>query len=167
MDKSIIKKVQQAMEADEDMQKEFAAYDDMDAVKFDFGEILEPWMIPSVMTDGSEALKVLANIFDTHSPRINILPFNEADKERAERLERWAEFHVQRINNRSGKSPFRKIAHMSGKYNRVLAQVETEHQAVARAHVRPHPAQESIGLSISEVTQIAAQEQRHLAAVGL
>jgi hypothetical protein len=124
MDYKTIEKIQEAIEADSDNQTDFQAYDDMDAVKFDFGDLLEDWMVPRVSTDGSEALKVLANIFDTHNPRINVLPFGEADKERAERAERWAEYHVMKINQRAGVSPFRKMAHMAGKYNRISAQVD-------------------------------------------
>lgn len=124
MDYKIIEKIQGAIEADEENQEDFAAYDDMDEVKYDFGDLLEEWMVPRIATDGQETLKALGNIFDTHSPRINILPFGEADKERAERAERWAEYHIMKINQRAGASPFRKIPHMAGKYNRICAQVD-------------------------------------------
>jgi methionine-rich copper-binding protein CopC len=96
----------------------------MDAVRFDFGDMLEPWMIPSISTEPTNALKVLSNIFDTHNPKVRITPFGEADKERAELAERWVEFHFAKINQRAGKSPLRQLPHFSGKYGRVALQVD-------------------------------------------
>lgn len=124
MDKKTIKDIQARMELDEVNQKDFAAYDDMDDVKFDFQNYLEDWMIPRISTEAHETLKVLGNIFDTHDPRINILPFGEADKESTEKKERWAEYHLKRIGMRGGVSPLRKIPHSAGKYGRVTLQVD-------------------------------------------
>ena len=124
MDKKIIEKIQTAMELDEKKQDDFAAYDDMDEVKYDFGDMLEPWMIPSIATEPTIALKTLANTFDTHNPKVRVTPFGEADKERAELLERWVEFHFAKINQRAGHSPTRKIPHQIGKYGRVALQVD-------------------------------------------
>ena len=119
-----IEKIQAAMDADEEKQFDFAAYDDIDAVRYEFGDMLEPWMIKRVSTDGQEALKVLENIFDTHNPKVRITPFGEEDKERAEKAERWAEYHLSRINQRMGASPIRKLPHMAGKYGRIAGQVD-------------------------------------------
>lgn len=124
MDKKTIEDIQARMELDEANQKDFAAYDDMDSVKFDFQGYLEDWMVPRISTEAHEALKVLGNIFDTHDPRINILPFGEADKESTEKKERWAEYHLKRIGMRGGVSPLRKIPHSAGKYGRVTLQVD-------------------------------------------
>lgn len=124
MQTKTIEMIQSAMSADEENQKDFRAYDDMDNVRFDFGDLLESWMIPSVSTDGMESLKVLANIFDTYNPTINVVPFGEGDSERAEKSERWAEYQVMKINQRASASPFRKLPHMAGKYNRIVAQVD-------------------------------------------
>ncbi len=124
MKQKTIEMIQEAMEADEENQNDFAAYDDMDAVKYDFGDMLEDWMIPSVSTEPSNALKVLANIFDTHNPKVRITPFGEADKERAEKAERWVEYHFAKINQRAGKSPIRRLPHIAGKYGRVALQVD-------------------------------------------
>lgn len=124
MQTKTIEMIQSAIEADTENQKDFRAYDDMDNVRFNFGDLLEDWMIPSISTDGMESLKVLANIFDTYNPTINVVPFGEADSERAERAERWAEYQVMKINQRASASPFRKLPHMAGKFNRIAAQVD-------------------------------------------
>ena len=91
MERKTIEMIQKAMKLDRKNQQDFIAYDDMDAVEFDFGQMLEPWMVKRISTDAKEALKVLGNIFDTHNPKVRITPFGEADKERAEQSERWAE----------------------------------------------------------------------------
>lgn len=124
MDKKIIEAVQKQMELDEKNQEDFAAYDDIDDVKYDFGDMLEPWMIPSVSTDGAVALKVLENIFQTQNPHVNVMPYLEADKGRAERLEQWFEFHLAKMGQRGGKSPLSQLTRMSGKYGRILFQVD-------------------------------------------
>lgn len=124
MDISTINKIQKAIILDEEIQEDFAAYDDMDAVHYNFGDILEEWMIPSISTEPMNALKVLANIFDTHNPKIRVTPFGEADKERAEKVERWVEYHLAKINQRAGKSPLRQLPHNAGKYGRVALQVD-------------------------------------------
>ncbi len=124
MDIKTIEKIQAAIEADEENQTDFAAYDDIDAVRYEFGDMLEPWMIKRVSTDGTEALKVLENIFDTHNPKVRVTPFGEEDKDRAEKAERWAEYHLSRINQRMGASPIRQLPHMGGKYGRIAGQVD-------------------------------------------
>lgn len=124
MERKTIEMIQKAMKLDRKNQQDFIAYDDMDAVEFDFGQMLEPWMVKRISTDAKEALKVLGNIFDTHNPKVRITPFGEADKERAEQAERWAEYHLTKINQRAGKSPIRQLPHMAGKYGRICAQVD-------------------------------------------
>lgn len=124
MDKKVIEDIQARITLDADNQEDFAAYDDMDDVKFNFEGYLQTWMIPRIATEAHEALKVLGNIFDTHDPRINILPFGEADKDSTEKKERWAEYHLKRIGMRGGVSPLRKIPHSAGKYGRVALQVD-------------------------------------------
>ena len=124
MNRKTIEKIQKAMTLDKANQQDFIAYDDMDAVQFDFGQMLEPWMVKRISTAAQEALKVLGNIFDTHNPKVRITPFGEADQERAEVAERWAEYHLAKINQRAGKSPIRQMPHMAGKYGRICAQVD-------------------------------------------
>lgn len=124
MDNKVIEDIQARMALDEETQEDFAAYDDMDAIKFDFEGYLQPWMIERKSTEAHEALKVLGNIFDTHSPRINILPFGEADKDSSEKKERWAEYHLAKIGDRGGVNPLRQIPHAAGKYGRVALQVD-------------------------------------------
>ena len=124
MDDKLIKQIQKAMTLDKANQEDFVAYDDMDAVRFNFGAMLEPWMVKRVSTAAQEALKVLGNIFDTHNPKVRITPFGDADRERAELAERWAEYHLVKINQRAGKSPIRQLPHTAGKYGRICAQVD-------------------------------------------
>lgn len=124
MDKKVIEMIQTAIEADSQNQEDFQAYDDMDNIVYDFGDKLEKWMIPSVSTEPHTALKVLDNIFDSHNPRVNILPFGEADKDRAEKMERWLDWQFSKISQRTGKSPIRQMSHMAGKYGRIALQVD-------------------------------------------
>jgi len=124
MDKKVIEKIQGLMALDSENQKDFAAYDDMDDVKFDFKDMLKPWMVPSISTAPTVALKTLANFFDMTKPRPRVTPFGEADKERAERAERWLEYHFKKINQRGGKSPVRQMPYHAGKYGRICAQVD-------------------------------------------
>lgn len=124
MDKKVIEAIQTAISEDESNQDDFVAYDDMDAVKYDFGDMLEDWMIPAISTEPMNALKILANIFDSHNPKVRITPFGEADKERADNIKWWMEYQFARINQRAGKSPLRALPHMAGKYGRVALQVD-------------------------------------------
>lgn len=124
MDTKTIEKIQAWMSLDSENQKDFAAYDDMDDVKFDFKDMLKPWMVPSISTAPTVALKTLANFFDMTKPRPRVIPFGEADKERAERAERWLEYHFKKINQRGGKSPVRQMPYHAGKYGRICAQVD-------------------------------------------
>ncbi len=124
MDKKVIEKIQGMMALDADNQNDFIAYDDMDDVKFDFKDMLKPWMVPSISTAPTVALKTLANFFDMTKPRPRVTPFGEADKVRAEKAERWLEYHFKKINQRGGKSPIRQMPYHAGKYGRICAQVD-------------------------------------------
>jgi len=124
MDKKVIEKIQGLMVLDAENQNDFIAYEDMDNVKFDFKDMLKPWMVPSVSTAPAVALKTLANFFDMQKPRVRVVPFGKADVERAERAERWVEYHFGKINQRGGKSPIRQMPHLAGKYGRICMQVD-------------------------------------------
>lgn len=124
MDKKVIEKIQGLMALDADNQKDFVAYEDMDDVKFDFKSVLKPWAVPSISTGPTIALKTMANFFDMQKPRVRVVPFGQADVDRAERAERWIEYHFAKINQRGGKSPIRQLPHYAGKYGRICMQVD-------------------------------------------
>jgi hypothetical protein len=86
--------------------------------------MLKPWMVPSISTAPAVALKTLANFFDMQKPRPRVTPFGEADRVRAERAERWLEYHFAKINQRGGRSPIRQLPYFAGKYGRICMQVD-------------------------------------------
>jgi len=126
MKSETIEAIQGAIEADEEMQGYFKAYDDIDNLKWDLpaGWDVQDFIRKRVSTDGHDALRSLANLFDTHNPKWEIMPRGEAERDRAEEKERWLEWHMKRANQIGEKSPFRKALHNAGKYNRVILQVD-------------------------------------------
>lgn len=126
MDTEIIEAIQGAVEGDEETQKYYAAYDDIDNLKWNLpkGWETKDYIRKRVSTEGHDDLRSLANIFDTHNPKWEILPRGEQDREHAEQQERWVEWMMKRANQIGEKSPFRKALHNAGKYNRVILQVD-------------------------------------------
>jgi len=126
VEKKLVEAVQNAIENDKDNQIYFKAYDDIDNLNWALprGWESKDWIRKRVSTDGHDALRSLASLFDTHNPKWEILPRGEADKDAAEELETWLEWHMKRANQIGEKSPFRKALHNAGKYNRVVLQVD-------------------------------------------
>ncbi len=126
MEQSIIESVQGAIETDEEKQGYFQAYDDIDQLRWELpnGWEAKDWIRKRVSTIGHDGLKSLDSLFDTHSPKFEILPRTEVDKDNAEEQETWLEWHMQRANQIGGGSPFRQSLHSSGKYSRVILQVD-------------------------------------------
>lgn len=125
MDKKILEQVQDRVEEDEDNQKLFAAYDAMDNMDWELpAPMVKDWVRKRVSTDPHDALKTMANIFDTYNPKWEILPLGEADMDRAERLTAWLEYHMAKANQAGERSPFRKALHNAGKFNRVILEVD-------------------------------------------
>ena len=126
MEQSIIESVQAAIEADEESQGYFQAYDDIDQLRWELpnGWEAKDYIRKRVSTIGHDGLKSLDSLFDTHNPKFEILPRTEADKDNAEEMEVWLEWHMKRANQISDKSPFRQALHSCGKYSRVILQVD-------------------------------------------
>ena len=126
MEQSIIESVQGAIETDEESQGYFQAYDDIDQLRWELpnGWEAKDYIRKRVSTIGHDGLKSLDSLFDTHNPKFEILPRTEADKDNAEELEVWLEWHMKRANQIGDKSPFRQALHSSGKYSRVILQVD-------------------------------------------
>lgn len=126
MDTDIIWSIQSAIENDSETQENFRAYDDIDSLKWGLPEGWETkdYIRKRVSTEGHDDLKSLANIFDTHNPKWEILPRGAADADNAEEQERWLEWHMKRANQIGEVSPFRQALHNAGKYNRVILQVD-------------------------------------------
>lgn len=125
MDKKILEQVQARVEEDEDAQKLFQAFDDMDNMVWKPpSSLMKDWVRIRISTDPHDALKTMTNIFDTYNPKWEILPLGEADMDRAEKLTVWLEYHMQKANMVGEGSPFRKGLHNSGKFNRVIYEVD-------------------------------------------
>ena len=126
MEQSIIESVQGAIETDEESQGYFQAYDDIDQLRWELpnGWEAKDYIRKRVSTIGHDGLKSLDSLFDTHNPKFEILPRTEADKDNAEEMEVWLEWHMKRANQIGDKSPFRQALHSSGKYSRVILQVD-------------------------------------------
>ena len=125
MDNKILEEVQARVEADEDNQELFKAYDDMDCMVWEPpSNLLKDWVRIRINSSAHDALKQMSNIFDTHNPKWEILPLGEADADRAEELETWLEFHASKANLNGEKSPFRQGLYNSGKFNRVIYEVD-------------------------------------------
>jgi len=126
VEQSIIESVQGAIETDEEKQGYFQAYDDIDELRWELpnGWEAKDWIRKRISTIGHDGLKSLDSLFDTHQPKFEILPRTEADKDNAEEQETWLEWHMQRANQIGGGSPFRQSLHSSGKYSRVILQVD-------------------------------------------
>jgi len=126
MDTTIIQSIQEAIENDEENQKFFQAYDDIDNLVWQLpaGWETKDYIRTRISTDGHDALRGLGSLFDTHNPKWEILPRGAADKDNAEEQERWLEWMMKRANQVGEKSPFRTALHHAGKYNRVILQVD-------------------------------------------
>lgn len=125
MDNKTFERVQARVEEDKERQDLFCAYNDMDVMKWTPpSSLLKDWVRIRVNTEAHDALKTMANIFDTYNPKWDIMPLGESDTERADSLEVWLEYHMQKANQNGAGSPFRKGLHNSGKYNRVIYHVD-------------------------------------------
>jgi hypothetical protein len=124
--KEILEKIQERVEYDKEQQDLFIAYDDMDNMVWALpdGLVAKDWVRKRVNTSAHDAIKQMSNIFDTHNPKWEILPLGEEDGDRAEELETWLEFHAAKANKNGEFSPFRQGLYNSGKFNRVIYEVD-------------------------------------------
>jgi len=125
MDAKTFSKIRRRMKLDKDRNADFAAYDDMDDVSWEFPFRLRTWERKQVSTAPHDALKTAYNIFDTNQPKWEILPYyGPKDKDKAEERERWLEWNMMQANQHGDGEPFRKVLHHSSKYNMIAAQLE-------------------------------------------
>ena len=124
MDKKFVEQIKSQMEADEDRNEEFTAYDDIDNMKWKPPEGLRlDWMRVSIDSSGHDALKMGCNIFNTHKPNWTILPRSETDRANAKNQEQWLEWQMSRMNNRSSE-PFRESLEHALKYGMVAGRLD-------------------------------------------
>ena len=73
MEQSIIESVQAAIEADEESQGYFQAYDDIDQLRWELpnGWEAKDYIRKRVSTIGHDGLKSLDSLFDTHNPKFD------------------------------------------------------------------------------------------------
>lgn len=126
MEKELLEQIQERVDEDEEQQDLFAAYDDMDNMRWEppEGWRKKDWMRIRISSEAHDALKQTANIFDTHNPKWNVMPRSEADADAAEELETWLEYHATKANMIGEVAPFRKAMHNSAKFNRVIMHVD-------------------------------------------
>jgi len=126
MDKKLLEQVQERIEEEEDNLKLFTAFDDMDKIKWTppTGWAARPEMRIRVSTEAHDALKTMANFFDTFRPQWDILPLSEDDSDRAEELETWLEYFMQKANQNGETYPLHRGLFNSGKFNRTIYHVD-------------------------------------------
>jgi len=126
MDKKLLEDVQEKIEEESDNLELFCAFDDMDKIKWTppAGWAARPEMRIRVSTEAHDALKTMANFFDTYRPKWNILPLSEDDSDRAEELEAWLEYMMQKANQNGEIYPLHKGLFNSGKFNRTIYHVD-------------------------------------------
>ena len=126
MNQKTLEKIQTRFCSDKEQQNYFQAYDDMDNMKWEIpnGWLSKTWIRKRINTDPHDALKTMANIFDTYNPKWEIMPLSEDDKDRTDELSVWLEFFMLKANGAGETSPFRKGLHNSGKFNRVIYEVD-------------------------------------------
>ena len=126
MDDKLIARIQRRMDADSDEHDEYLSYDDMVEMRWALPEGLVDLegVVPFVDTGPHDAIKVACNIFDTYNPKWDILPRGPDDKDNAEKLERWLEWHMLKANQNSEPEVFREMMKYSTTYNRVCLQMD-------------------------------------------
>lgn len=126
MDSKILSKIRRQIDLDAARNEEFAAYDDMDAMRWTAPESLtrEDWMRKYVDSSAHDALKTACDIFNTHRPRWEILPRGEGDRQNADNQERWLEWQMLRANQRGGTEPFREVLEHAVKYGIVAGRLD-------------------------------------------
>lgn len=126
MDKKLLEQVQERIEEEEDNLKLFTAFDDMDKIQWTppAGWAARPEMRIRVSTEAHDALKTMANFFDTYRPKWSILPLSEDDSDRAEELEAWLEYFMQKANQNGETYPLHRGLFNSGKFNRTIYHVD-------------------------------------------
>jgi hypothetical protein len=105
--KKILYKIQRRMTENIERNEDFAAYDDMDNMTYELPFEKQEWMPAQVSSVPHNALKTVTNIFNTYSPKWEILPRGGADIESAEQLERWLEWQMYMTNMKGAQEPFR------------------------------------------------------------
>lgn len=114
------------LEMDRASVDEMKAYDDIADMKWNLPAGLSRlnYAVKYVDPIGHDAEKTATNFFDTYQPKIDILPRGPEDKEKAEELERFLEWHMMRANQHGETQPFRTMLKHSVRYNRICAQLD-------------------------------------------
>jgi len=109
-----------------DAREEYQAYDDMDNMKWKLPDPLSGMLEMRVDIDSAphDHLKTGCDIFNTHTPQIDILPLGPADVDFAKEREIWAEWQVAQSNRRGEGDWTRQLLEHSLKYSRICAQVD-------------------------------------------
>jgi len=105
---------------------EYRAYDDMDAMRWSLPSPLDkmPEMRIDIDSSPHDHLKTGCDIFNTHTPNIEIQPRGPADKDLAKDLSVWAEWQIAQSNQRGRGDFTRKLLEDALKYMRVCARVD-------------------------------------------
>jgi hypothetical protein len=124
MDKQIIFKIQRAITNDTELVEDFISYDQMDNCEWLLPDGFKEhdWIRKRVSTFASDALKKSANIFDTHQPKITVIPLGPDDIDFAEEKELFASWMLQRANSQGATEPNRTMLKHDVKYDRICVQ---------------------------------------------
>lgn len=114
------------LELDKSSVDEMRAYDDIADMKWNLPAGLAnlTYAVKYIDPIGHDAEKTATNFFDTYQPKIDILPRGPEDKDRAEELERFLEWHMMRANQHGETEAFRTMLKHSVRYNRICAQLD-------------------------------------------
>jgi hypothetical protein len=103
---------------------DIAAYRDIDAMQWEIPWDAQEFVRKRVSSVGHDAMKTVINMFNTYSPKWEILPRGPADADTAERLERWLEWQMEQTNTKGAQEPFRKMLKSSAMSAVVAAQLD-------------------------------------------
>ena len=126
MDDKILNRISRRYTLDKTRNDEFSAYDNMVDMVYELPKGLKDRsdVVQYIDPGAHDAEKVAANIYDTYSPKWDIIPRGPDDADGAERLERWLEWQMLRANQHGETEPFREMMIHSLRYSMVSAQLD-------------------------------------------
>lgn len=122
----IISRIERRLGLDAERNREFAAYANIVNMKWDGVPGLKgkSWAVEFIDPTGRNLLQQSINIFSTQRPKFDILPSGPASSEDAERLERWVEWQMFKVNRRGRKEPLRESLRYSTQCNMIAGQLD-------------------------------------------
>lgn len=126
MDKAILLKVARRQKLDENTISEYNSIDKMVKMQWEMPDGLKAkeWAVKFVSPLAHNAEKTACNIFDTYHPKWDILPYGPEDKDTANDLETFLEWHMDKAGSHGEAEPNRLMMVHSVRYNKVCVQFD-------------------------------------------